>query len=135
MLYETTITETQLPGLTDFPAARNPLALPLRTVWALGKFVLVGLLLMYLVGWAQDFERVRRLEAEPAPPLKIISKYQAWERIYRAPTRRATWTNALLSLNRQVVRAPDPSPELPAAPRALPGSETLLIDRDLRDPA
>ncbi len=99
MLYETTITEAQIPGLPDFPAARNPLALPLRAAWALGKFVLAGLLLMYLVGWAQDFERVRRLEAEPAPPLKVITKYQAWERIYRAPTRRATWTSALLSLN------------------------------------
>jgi hypothetical protein len=100
MLYETTITEAQIPGLRDFPAARNPLALPLRAGWILGKFVLAGLLLMYLVGWVQDFERVRRLEAEPAPPLKIISKYQAWQRIYRAPTRDTAWTNTLLSLNR-----------------------------------
>ena len=100
MLYETTIAEAQIPGLRDFPAARNPLALPFRAGWILGKVVLAGLLLMYLVGWAQDFERVHRLEAEPAPPLKIITKYQAWQRIYRAQTRNAAWTNTLLSLNR-----------------------------------
>ena len=100
MLYETTITHAQIPGLRDFPAARNPLALPSRAGWILGKCVLAGLLLMYLVGWAQDFERVRRLEAEPAPPLRIITKYQAWDRIYRAPARNAAWTTRLLSLNR-----------------------------------
>ncbi|HSB79677.1 MAG TPA: hypothetical protein VLM91_12910 [Candidatus Methylomirabilis sp.] len=100
MLYETTITEAQIPGFQDFPAARNPLALPLRAGWILGKCVLAGLLLMYLVGWAQDFERVRGLKAEAAPPLKIITKYQAWERIYRPATRNAAWTSRLLSLNR-----------------------------------
>jgi hypothetical protein len=100
MLYETTITEAQIPGLGGFPAAMHPLRLPSRAGWTLGKFVLAGLLLMYLVGWAQDYQRVRRLEAEPAPPVKIITKYQAWQRIYRAPTKNAAWTNRLLSLNR-----------------------------------
>ncbi len=100
MLYETTITEAQIPGLQDFPAARNPLALPARAAWILGKCVLAGLLVLYLAGWAQDFQRVSRLQAEPAPPLKIITKYQAWQRIYRAPSRTAAWANTLLSLNR-----------------------------------
>lgn len=100
MLYESAISEAQISGFQDFPAARNPLALPLRAGWILGKCVLAGLLLMYLVGWAQDFARVRELKAEPAPPLKIITKYQAWQRIYRPTNRDATWTNSLLSLNR-----------------------------------
>ncbi len=63
-----------------------------RTVWfrlggSLGKLVLTGILLVYLVGWVQDFQRVRHLEAEPTPPSKVIGKYEAWERIYPRPNR------------------------------------------------
>lgn len=100
MLYETTLEVTQFPVLRDLPVTGSPLMLPPRAGWVLGKFVLAGLLLIYLVGWAHDFERVRRLEAEPAPPLKVITKHQAWQRIYRAPARKAIWPNTLLSMNR-----------------------------------
>jgi hypothetical protein len=50
--------------------------------WVLGRLVLAGLLLTYLAGWVQDFQRVRRLEAEPTPPSKIITKHEAWQRIH-----------------------------------------------------
>lgn len=53
----------------------------------LSKLALIGLLLVYLAGWLQDFQRVRSLEAEPTPPSKVITKYQAWERIYPPPDR------------------------------------------------
>lgn len=53
-----------------------------RPGWVLSRLVLTGLLLVYLAGWLQDLQRVRSLEAEPTPPSKVITKYQAWERIY-----------------------------------------------------
>lgn len=99
MLLETTLTEAQV-GLADLPAARSPLLLPLRAGWILGKFVLAGLLLTYLVGWAQDLHRVRRLEAEPPPPLKVITKYQAWERIHRPAARKVVWSQGTLPSQR-----------------------------------
>jgi hypothetical protein len=47
--------------------------------------MLTGLLLVYLVAWIQDLQRVRNLEAEPTPPSKVITKYEAWNRIYTRP--------------------------------------------------
>lgn len=87
MLYETTMTiEEAEVSLTASPAANRPLAVWLRRPgWVLGKLVLTGLLVMYLAGWVQDFQRIRRLEAEPMPPSKVITKYEAWERIYPRP--------------------------------------------------
>ncbi|MBI2116749.1 MAG: hypothetical protein HYT85_16935 [candidate division NC10 bacterium] len=87
MLYETTLTiEEAEVRLAASPAANRPLAAWLgRPGWVLGKLVLTGMLVMYLAGWVQDFQRIRRLEAEPTPPSKVITKYEAWERIYPRP--------------------------------------------------
>lgn len=86
MRYETTITiEEAEVSLPASPSANRPLAVWLRPGWVLGKLVLTGLLLTYLVGWVQDFQRIRRLEAEPTPPSKVITKYEAWQRIYPRP--------------------------------------------------
>jgi hypothetical protein len=53
-----------------------------RAGWAVVRIAMLGLLATYLVGWAQDLQRLSRLEAEPSPPLiKIISKHEAWLRI------------------------------------------------------
>ncbi|HSB73740.1 MAG TPA: hypothetical protein VLT62_30815 [Candidatus Methylomirabilis sp.] len=100
MLYESAIAEAQFPLLRDLPATPSPSIPPLRAGWVLGKVALAGLLLMYLVGWAQDFERVRRLQAEPVPQFTVISKYQAWERIYRFAPRKAASSPTLLGLTR-----------------------------------
>lgn len=53
-----------------------------RTGRALSWIVTAGLLMTYLVGWAQDLQRLSRLEAEPSPPYKIITKQEAWQRIH-----------------------------------------------------
>lgn len=88
MLIETTIDEAEV-SLTASPAANRPLAVRLRRPgWVLGKLVLTGLLVTYLVGWVQDFQRIRRLEAEPTPPSKVITKYEAWQRIYPRPAKK-----------------------------------------------
>lgn len=88
MVVETTITiEEAGASLAASSAADRPLGVWLRPAWALGKLILTGLLLTYLVGWVQDFQRIRRLEAEPTPPSKVITKYQAWERIYPRPAK------------------------------------------------
>lgn len=100
MLYETTLAEAQFPLLRDLPATPSSSMSTLRAGWVLGKFVLAGLLLIYLAGWAQDFERVRRLQAEPVPQFKVISKYQAWQRIYRAASRQAASSPVPLRLTR-----------------------------------
>ncbi len=58
---------------------------PLRALWGLAQVAIACLLAAYLVGWIEDFQRVSRLSAEPPPPLKkvVVTKYEAWERIYR----------------------------------------------------
>ncbi len=62
---------------------------PVRTVtltrhsWTLAQIILTGLLMTYLVGWVQDLERIHNLKADLSPPTKvIITKYEAWDRIY-----------------------------------------------------
>jgi hypothetical protein len=87
MPIETTLSQAEF-GLSA-PRTANG-ALPSSwSLWSLGKLVLTGLLLMYLVAWGYDFRRISRLEAEPTPASKIItiSKYEAWERIYSRPER------------------------------------------------
>ena len=81
MLIETTLEEREV-GLAGSAPATSPLTVWLRTSWLLGKLLLTGLLLTYLVGWVQDFQRISRLEAEPTPPYKVISKNEAWNRIH-----------------------------------------------------
>lgn len=86
MLIETTIGEAEV-SLPVPPASNASLAAWARPGWILGKLVLTGLLLTYLVGWVQDFQRIRRLEAEPTPPSKVITKNEAWQRIHPRPAR------------------------------------------------
>jgi hypothetical protein len=66
-------------------ATHRPWTLLLRAGWILGKLTLAGLLLTYMAGWVHDLQRLTRLEAMPTPPFKIISKQEAWQRIYRHP--------------------------------------------------
>jgi hypothetical protein len=70
-----------------------------RTGRVVLKIVMLGLLATYLVGWAQDLQRLSRLEAEPSPPFKIISKHEAWLRIHARPPIR--------SIHEKTVNVPD----------------------------
>jgi hypothetical protein len=48
------------------------------------EIILTALLLTYLAGWIQDLERIHNLKADLSPPSKVvITKYEAWDRIYR----------------------------------------------------
>ncbi len=84
MLIETTLEEREV-SLAGSATAKSWLIIWLRSRWFLGKLLLTGLLLTYLVGWVQDLQRIRRLEAEPTPPSKVITKYEAWRRIHPRP--------------------------------------------------
>ncbi len=95
MLIEMTMVEAQL-RLPDLTPVHTPFPVLLRAWWDLGKLVLAGLLVMYAVGWVRDIERVGRLEADAPPPFKVITKYQAWDRIYRQPVPSLRWSPASL---------------------------------------
>ncbi len=86
MLIETTMEEREV-SLAGSATVTSALTVWLRSGWFLGKLLLTGLLLTYLVGWAQDFQRIRQLEAEPTPHYKVISKNEAWHRIHPRPAR------------------------------------------------
>ena len=86
MPIETTIEQVDF-SLAVPPATDTYLAGRVRPGWILAKLVLTGLLLAHLVGWVHDFQRIQRLEAEPTPPSKVITKYQAWQRIYSREAR------------------------------------------------
>jgi hypothetical protein len=86
MPIETTIEQAEF-SLAAPPTADSTLAGWFRPGWVLGRLVLTGLLVTYLVGWVHDFQRIRRLEAEPTPPSKVITKNEAWQRIYSHPAR------------------------------------------------
>jgi hypothetical protein len=49
---------------------------------SLTALALAALLLTSLMTWIGELDRVSRLEAEPTPPFKVITKHQAWQRIY-----------------------------------------------------
>jgi hypothetical protein len=87
MLIETRIAEVEIPLVQEFPAGHDLLTAPFRSGWTIGAIVLAGLLLTYLVTWVEDLRRVSRLEAEPTPPSKVITRNEAWQRIYQRPTR------------------------------------------------
>lgn len=54
----------------------------------LGKVALLGtLIFLYLLGWLVELDRIARIQAEPAPPFKVITKAEAWNLIYH-PGRR-----------------------------------------------
>jgi hypothetical protein len=84
--------ETRIPLLLpELPAAEDLLRRQrewFRTGWTVSKILMAGLLMVYLVGWANDLQRLISLEAEPSPPSKVITKFQAWERIYPSRTAR-----------------------------------------------
>ena len=87
MSFEYTLTpiETALAKLPDAPAN---VAVSPHAWWGMTQLVLGGLLLTYLVGMVQDFQRVRDLRAEPSSLSKIIiTKHEAWQRIYPRPAR------------------------------------------------
>jgi hypothetical protein len=84
--------ELSLARISDPPAT---MAAQSHAWWSLTQIALGGLLFLYLVGWVQDFERVRDLRAEPSPFQKvIITKNQAWERVR---PRQGRYSNALAS--------------------------------------
>lgn len=81
--------QTALGTPKDVPAI---VAVPPRAWWPLTQIVMAGLLVTYLVGIVQDFQRVRDLRAEPSPPSKIIiTKNEAWQRIHSHPARLGAW--------------------------------------------
>jgi hypothetical protein len=81
--------DTTLVKLPDAPAT---LSVEPQRWWALTQIVLAGLLVAYLVGMVQDFQRVRDLRAEPSPfPKTIITKNEAWQRIYSRSVRSGVW--------------------------------------------
>ncbi len=60
--------------------------------WALTQLALAGLLVAYLVGMVQDFQRVRDLRAEPPRLSKIIiTKQEAWQRVRAFSARSGVW--------------------------------------------
>ena len=59
------------------------MAVSTRTWWSLSQIAFGCLLLTYLVGCFQDFQRVRDLRAEPSLSSKVvITKREAWERVH-----------------------------------------------------
>jgi hypothetical protein len=77
--------ETALVKLPDAPAN---VAVSPRAWWGMTQLALGGLLISYLLGMVQDFQRVRDLRAEPSALSKvIITKHEAWQRIYPRPIR------------------------------------------------
>ncbi len=83
--------EMVITGVENAPtktqATQRFLTLLLHAGWILGKLTLAGLLLTYMAGWVHDLQRMTHLEAQPTPPFKVISKKEAWQRIYRHPAR------------------------------------------------
>ena len=86
MHIETTIEDAEV-SLGSLPAVNRTRTIRLRAGLFLGRLVIAGLLVTYFVALVQDFQRIRRLEAEPTRPSKVISKYQAWERVHPRPVR------------------------------------------------
>ncbi len=68
------------------PASTSTLADWLHQGRILLKLALTALLLWNLAGWVHDFQRIQGLEAEPTPPYKVITKNEAWQRIYTRAT-------------------------------------------------
>jgi hypothetical protein len=81
--------DTSLIQLPDTPVT---LAVQPQRWWAFTQIILAGLLVTYLIGVVQDFQRVRDLRAEPSPLSKtVITKNEAWQRIYARSLRPSAW--------------------------------------------
>jgi hypothetical protein len=87
MPLETTVEQVEEFSLAAPPATDFSLMGWIRPGWTLAKLVLTGLLLAHVVGWVHDFQRIQRLEAEPTPPSKVITKNEAWQRNYTRQAR------------------------------------------------
>lgn len=80
---------TRLDEFSDGPAT---LTVQPQRWWDFTQVVLAGLLVAYLVGVVQDFQRVRDLRAEPSPLSKIIiTKHEAWQRIHGISAHSSVW--------------------------------------------
>lgn len=75
------------------PNALSYVAVRPRTWWPLAQIVLATFFASYVVGIVQDFQRVRELRAEPSRLAKIIviTKNEAWQRIYSRAARFQRW--------------------------------------------
>ena len=97
MSFEYTLAEFEF-SLARISLRPVTVAVPSPGWWSLTQIVLGGLLLTYLLGWVQDFERVRDLRVEPSlSPKVIITKNQAWERVYPRKSRPRTLAAAVPS--------------------------------------
>jgi len=89
VLLEDAIERVELsPGTSTLMGYRPTIRL--RHGWILGKLLLAGLLAVYIAGWVQDVQLIRRLEAEPTAPSKIITKQEAWQRIHHHSIRQSS---------------------------------------------
>jgi hypothetical protein len=75
------------PLLREPPVSGNQGTVQLGLGRTLATLALTGLLFGYLMTWMEDLKRVHRLEAEPTPPSKVITKQEAWQRIYQRSSR------------------------------------------------
>ena len=86
------------------------MAVSTRTWWSLCQIALGCLLLTYLMGCFQDFQRVRDLRAEPSLSSKvIITKREAWERVHPRHARPTGMAAAVRAWRPEVVQ-PLPNP-------------------------
>jgi len=86
------------------------MAVSTRTWWSLARIAIGCLLLTYLVGCFQDFQRVRDLRAEPSLSSKVtITKREAWERVHPHHARPAGMAATVRPRRPEVVQ-PLPNP-------------------------
>ncbi len=78
--------------------------------WPITQIILASLLAMYLVGWLEDFRRVRDLKAEPSSTQKviIITKNEAWERIHPRRAHARLWATAVPARRQEIARTDPP---------------------------
>ena len=81
MPIETTVEQAAF-SLAVPPTQNSAVVKWIRQGWILTKLGTTALLLWYLTNCIHDFQRIQRLKAEPSPPSKVITKNQAWQRIY-----------------------------------------------------
>lgn len=86
--------------------------------WPIIQVVLGGLLCAYLMGWIQDFQRIRDLRAEPVALSKIvITKKEAWDRIHAMRKRQGSARGqARIPLRPVVMAASSPSAQADQLP-------------------
>ena len=81
-------------ALVQAPDPPARLTVHARRWWGvLTHLALASLLAAYVVGMVQDFQRVRDLRAEPSALSKIviITKNEAWNRIYARTAQNHDW--------------------------------------------